>query len=345
MALPAPTYEGIKKSIKERNFAPVYLLHGEEGYFADSLAREFENVLPEDEKPFNQYVLYAPEVEPAQVIDICRRIPMMSERQVVILKEAQAIRADKLAKLAPYIANPVPTTLLVICCRGAEAKGKELHAAIKKGGGVELFSKKIADYNIPAFIGTYVKSKGLSADQKALEMIRDFVGTDLSKIYNEIDKLATILPPNGAITPEAIERNIGMSKDYNTFELVNALLERDARKAFACIAYFQSNPKAVPLQVAVATIFGSFADLLVAYYAPDRSDAAISQALNLRNSYFLKRIRGGMANYNPFQIIEILGAIRRFDTQSKGIGSRQNEHRLFHELIFHILSAPGNIGG
>ncbi len=158
MAIPAPTYEGIKKSIRERNFAPVYLLHGEEGYFTDSLAHDFENVLPDDEKPFNQYVLYAPEVDPAQVIEICHRIPMMSERQVVILKEAQAINAAKLAKLASYLESPVPTTLLVICCRGAEAKGKELHAALKKGGGVALYSKKIADYNIPAFLGTYIRS-------------------------------------------------------------------------------------------------------------------------------------------------------------------------------------------
>ena len=164
MALPAPTFEGIKKAIKARDFAPVYLLHGEEGYFTDALAAAFDSVLPDEEKAFNHYVLYAPEVEPAQVIDLCRRIPMMAERQVVILKEAQAIRADKLAKLAPYLAAPVSTTLLVICCRGAQAKGKELMAAIKQGGGVVFESKKIADYNIPAFIGSYIKEKGLSAE-------------------------------------------------------------------------------------------------------------------------------------------------------------------------------------
>ncbi len=343
MALPAPTFEGIKKAIKNGDYAPVYLLHGDEGYFTDALAKEFEAILPEEEKAFNQYVLYAPEVEPAQVIDICRRVPMMSERQVVILKEAQAIRADKLGKLATYIAAPVATTILVICCRGAEAKGKELMNALKKGGGVALLSKKIAEYNIPAYIGAYIRTKGLSADQKALEMLRDYIGADLSKLYNEIDKLATLLPPNAAITPEVIELNIGVSKEFNTFELTDALVARDARKAFACINYFRNNPKAVPLVLATAAIFNLFADLLVAYYVPGRTDAAISETLKLRNSFALKRIRQGMANYNPFQIIEILGAIRTFDAQSKGIGSRQNEHRLFHELIYHILSAPGNI--
>ena len=138
MTLPAPTFEGIRKSLRAHEYAPVYFLHGEEGYFTDALAKEFENILSDDEKAFNQYVLYAPETEPAQVIDICRRIPMMSERQVVILKEAQAVRADKLAKLAPYFAAPVATTILVVCCRGAQAKGKEMMAALRKGGAVVL---------------------------------------------------------------------------------------------------------------------------------------------------------------------------------------------------------------
>ena len=136
MALPEPTFEGIKKAIKARNFAPVFLLHGEEGYFTDALASEFETILSEDEKAFNQYILYAPETEPAQIIDICRRIPVMSEYQVVIVKEAQNARADKLAKLIPYLSAPTATTILVICCRGAQAKGKDLTGAIKKGGGV-----------------------------------------------------------------------------------------------------------------------------------------------------------------------------------------------------------------
>lgn len=343
MALPAPTYEGIKKAIKAREFAPVYLLHGEEGYFTDSLAAEFENVLSEDEKAFNQYVLYAPETEPTQVIDLCRRIPMMAERQVVILKEAQAIRADKLAKLAPYLADPVPTTLLVICCRGAQAKGKELMNAVKSGNGVVFESKKIQDYNIPAYIGAYIRQKGLSADQKALEMMRDFIGNDLSKLYNEIDKLATILPPNASVTPEVVERNIGVSKEYNTFELVDAFAARDAAKVFRCLAYFRSNPKAVPLVLATSSVFNFFADLLIAYYAPERTDAAISDVLKLRNQFALRRIKQGMASYTPFQLIEIISAIRRFDAQSKGVGSRRNEHQLFYELAFHILSAPGRI--
>lgn len=343
MAAEAPTFEGIRKSLRVGDYAPVYLLHGEEGYFIDALVKDFEGILPDDEKDFNQYVLYAPELEPAQVIDVCRRIPMMSERQVVILKEAQAIRADKLARLAPYIENPVGTTVLVICCRGAQAKGKELMAACRKGGAVVFESKKIQEYNIPAYISKYIGAKGLNADAKAVEMLRDFIGTDLSKLYNEIDKLATLLPPNATVTPEVVERNIGVSREYNTFELVDAFAAKDARKVFRCLAYFRSNPKAVPLVLAASSVFSLFADLLVAYYAPGRTDAAITEALKLRNSFQLKRIRGAMANYNAMQTVEIISAIRRFDAQSKGIGSRQNEHQLFLELAFHILTAPGKL--
>lgn len=343
MAAVAPTFDSIKKSIKAGQFAPVYFLHGEEGYFTDALAKMFENVLTEDEKAFNQYVMYAPEVEPAQVIDVCRRIPMMADRQVVILKEAQSIRADKLAKLAPYLAAPVETTILVICYRGVQAKGKELMAALKKGDAVVLDSPKIRDYNLPTFISQYIKEKGLTAEQKPVEMLRDFIGSDLSRLYNEIDKLADLLPPNAAITPEVIERNIGISKEYNTFELVDALAAKDGVKVFRCLAYFKANPKAAPLVMVTASVFNFFADLLTAYYAGANTDSAIMEALKLRNSFALKRIRQGMANYKATQVVEILSAIRTFDVRSKGVGSRQNEQQLFHELCFHILTASGRI--
>lgn len=343
MALPAPTFDDIKKSLAGGRVAPVYLLHGEEGYFIDALAELFEGLLPPEEKDFNQYVLYAPEVEPERIIDLCRRIPMMSERQVVIVKEAQAVAAAKLDKLAPYIASPVATTVLVICCRGAQAKGKELMAACRKGGAVVFESKKIQEYNIPAFINQYLKQKNLGADPKAVEMLRDFIGADLSKLYNEIDKLASLLPPTATVTPEVVERNIGISREYNTFELTDAIAARDAAKVFRCLAYFRSNPKAVPLVMASSAVFNFFADLLIAYYTPGRTDSAISEALKLRNSFQLRRIRQAMNNYSAVQVVEILSAIRRFDVQSKGVGSRRNEHQLFHELAFHILTAPGRL--
>ena len=341
-AAPATSFEDIRKSLKKGEIAPVYILHGEEGYFIDALAKDFENLLPEADKEFNQYVVYAPETEPETIINLCRGVPMMADRQVVIVKEAQSARADKLAKLKNYLAAPVSTTVLVICSRGAVLKGKELFDAAKKGGAVIFDSKKIADWNIAAFISEYIRKKGLNADQKAVEMLHDFVGTDLSRLFNEVDKLASLLPPNASITPEAIERNIGVSREYNSFELVDAIAARDPRRVFRILAYFKSNPKAVPLVMATASIFNFFTDLLVAYYTPDRSDAGLMAALGCK-PFALKRIKLGMSRYNALQIVEIIGAIRDFDVKSKGVGSRQNEHELFHQLANHILSAPGRV--
>ncbi len=341
-AAPATSFEDIRKSLKKGEIAPVYILHGEEGYFIDALAKDFENLLPEADKEFNQYVVYAPETEPETIINLCRGVPMMADRQVVIVKEAQSARADKLAKLKNYLAAPVSTTVLVICSRGAVLKGKELFDAAKKGGAVIFDSKKIADWNIAAYISEYIRKKGLNADQKAVEMLHDFVGTDLSRLFNEVDKLASLLPPNASITPEAIERNIGVSREYNSFELVDAIAARDPRRVFRILAYFKSNPKAVPLVMATASIFNFFTDLLVAYYTPDRSDAGLMAALGCK-PFALKRIKLGMSRYNALQIVEIIGAIRDFDVKSKGVGSRQNEHELFHQLAYHILSAPGRV--
>lgn len=341
-ATPSVSFESLRKDLKARKFAPVYLLHGEEGYFIDQLVADFENILPDQEKDFNQYVLFAPETDMAAVADLCRRIPMMAERQVVILKEAQAIRSDQLNKLHRYAADPVSTTILVICCRGAQAKGKELIAAIRKNG-VIFESRKVTEYNAPAHIASYIKSKGLSAQQKSLEMLRDFIGTDLSRLFNEIDKLATLLPAGAEVTPEVIERNIGVSREFNSFELVDALAAKDAAKVFRIAAYFRSNPKAVPLVMATASVFNFFADLLAAHYAPDHSEAGIQQALGIKNMFAARRLRTAMANYSAVKTVEIIGAIRTFDAQSKGVGSRQNEHRLFYDLLYHILTAPGRI--
>lgn len=343
MAAAATSYDDIRRALKQRRFAPVYLLHGEEGFFTDQLVKEFENILTPDEKDFNQFILFGPQVDAGQVLDACRAVPMMADHQVVILKEAQAMRADRLEKLAPYVLNPVATTIFVICFRGEKAKGKDLLAAVRKSGAVVCESPKIRDYNLLPFIEKFMREKGLSADPKALEMMRDFIGSDLSRMYNEIEKLAGLLPPNATVTPEVVERHVGVSKDYNTFELVDAIAARDAVKVFRCLEYFRANPKANPLVMVVAAVFNFFADLLTAYYAEGRTDQAIMADLKMKNTFGLRRIRQGMANYTAMQVVEILSAIRAYDVQSKGIGSRQSDQQLFFDLAFHILSAPGRL--
>ncbi len=174
-------------------------------------------------------------------------------------------------------------------------------------------------------------------------MLIDYVGTDLSRLYNEIDKLMTALGAGATVTAEAVERNIGMSKDYNNFELVDALAVKDSGKVFRIADYFRSNPKNNPLVVSASTIFSFFADLLAAYYCADKSDNGIMAELKLRWPGQIKRYRAAMQRYNAFQVIEIIAAIRRYDAMSKGVGSRQSDHNLFHDLLFHILTAPGNI--
>lgn len=341
--LPQPTPESICKSIKSGDIAPVYVLHGEETYRIDTLVAQFENILTDDEKVFDQYILYAPDTETSTLLGICRGIPAIARRQVVIVKEVQAQRAGWVDKLVSYIQNPVPTTVLILCSRGAVIKGKEFNAALKKGGAVVFESKKIQEYNAGPYIAGIVKEKGLSAEPKALSMLLEFVGTDLSRIHNEVGKLAALLPPGACITPEVVERNIGVSREYNSFELVDALAEHNVEKCFRIARYFQSNPKAAPLVMVTASIFNFFADLLTVFYLPDRSDSSIANELGIRNQFGIKRVRSGMANYNAVQVVEIIGAVRDFDIRSKGVESRQNEHKLFNELIYHILSAPGRV--
>lgn len=339
---PALTYPQLRRDLRAGKIAPVYLLHGEEGYFVDELVKEFERLVPEDERDFNLYVLYAPESGVDTPMDICRRYPIMADRQVVILKEAQAIRSDQLNRLHHYASRPNPSTVFVICSRGASVKGKELTAAVKKNG-VIFTSQKLKERDIIPAISELVKEKNLNIEPKALSMLRDYIGTDLSRLYNEIGKLAFILGEGAMITPESIERNIGISKDYNNFELVEALNTRNAAKAFTIARYFSENPKNNPTVMTVSTLFNHFSNILIYHYTADKTKNGYMNALGFRNEWQLKFFESAPKAYNVRQTIEIISALRECDTRSKGIGSRQDEYQLLHDLIFRILTARGVI--
>lgn len=344
MAANAITFETLCDNLtNRRNIAPLYLLHGEEGYFIDELVKRFENLLPDDDKVFNQYILFAPQTAMEEVIDICRRYPMMSDRQLVILKECQSVRAEQLDKLAKYIAQPNDSTTLVICSRGATAKGKEMMAALRKAGATVFESKKIPEWNLDGHIKNHINSRGLNVQPKALAMLKEFIGADLSRLYNELDKLIGILGPGATVTPESVERHIGVSKDYNVFELVDALAVKDSARARRIAAYFRANPKAVPSVMLAASLWGFFSDLMVVFSEPDKSDHNLQQALGLKSTFPLKRLNAARKYYNAWQVIEVLRAIRQYDAQVKGIGSRRPEHDLLDELIFRILTAPGQL--
>lgn len=336
----AITYEALRRQLANRQYAPVYLLHGTEGYFIDSLVKEFERIIPEEDKEFNQYTLYGSQVEPGAVMDLCMSVPMMSDMQVVFLKEAQSMRADQLERLARYAENPSPTTILVICVRGVECKSKELKKAIK-GHGIEFVTPKIYDSKLPMYVADIVAQRGMRAGQKAVSMLCEFIGADLSRVYNEVGKLADILGRGAEITPESIERNIGVSKDYNMFELTEAIAARNEVRAWRIIAYFEANPKAAPLPPLLAGIFGLFANIMIAIYTPDRSIDNMKKVLGTNNGFEVNRVLRAMQLYNAFQVIEIVDAIRRTDAMCKGRGSRQPSAALLRDLVYHIFTAQG----
>lgn len=342
-ATPALTFDAIRLMLSAHKYRPVYILHGEEGYFIDELVKMFESIVPEDLKDFNQHVFYGPQVEPRTVMSVAGQMPMMGETMVVIVKEAQAMRADEVNKYHEYIRQPSASTIFVLCFRGDKMKGKDLSAACKASDAIIFESKKIYPERIAGEIIKQFNEKGLKHDPKAVELMAEYIGTDLSRLYNEIGKLAAILPPGGKVTVESVEANVGISKDYNNFELCDALAARDSAKVFRIVDNFSRNPKANPAVLTATALFSLFADLLIVFYTADKSDQSLMKALGLRFNMQLRRYRQAMANYNAFQSIEIIQAIRKFDCMIKGNGSRRNPYALLHELCYHILTAAGRI--
>lgn len=327
---------------KGQDLAPVYVIYGEEGFYIDRLVKLFEGLVPESDRDFNLYTLYGPQTSMSTVHEVSRRFPMMSDRQVVIVKELQATDIRELNKLAAYLENPSPSTVLVAVFRGEKAKGKEFLDAAKAGGAVFFESKKLKESQIGGELTMLLRNKGLSIEPKGLAMMSDHVGTDLDRLYNEVEKLSVALPPGSMVTLEVIEQHIGISKDYNTFELADALLRRNATKAFAIIKRFASNPKANPFPMVISSVFGKFSDLMVCYFTPDKSPASLAKATGA-SEWAIKNLIPLMRNYNAYQAIEIIGIIRRTDTMSKGVGSRQDPYALLTDMVYQILTARGKL--
>lgn len=339
----SPSFAQIRSDIRSRTLAPVYIIHGEEGFYTDRLIEEFESLVPEEERDFNLYQLYGPETDAETVTQTCRRYPMMAERQVVILKEAQSAKSHVLDGLAPYVGNPNPSTVLVVCFRGQKAKGAKLLAAARSSKAVNFESKKIYESALPGALSAMVKELGLNIEPRSATILAEHIGLDLSKLYNEVKKLAMILGRGAMITPEAIELHVGISKEFNNFELVDAIAARDIKRAYTIVHYFRANPKNNPAVLTASALFSYFSNLLAAQFTRDKSPQSLMAALGFRFQRQLDNYLTGMRNYNAYQSIEIIQAIRSFDAKSKGIGSRQNEHDLLQELVFHILTCKGDI--
>ena len=332
------TYEEIARDLKNRVYKPVYYLMGEESYYIDRISDYIaQTVLTEEEREFNQTILYGVDTDVASIINAAKRYPMMSEYQVVIVKEAQ--NEKKIEELSYYLQKPLMSTILVICHKnGVLDKRKKLAAEISKIG-VLFESKKMKDAQLPGFIASYLKRKQVDIEPKASEMMAEFVGTDLNRMAGELDKLIITLPAGSRrITPEQIDRNIGVSKDYNNFELRNALLTRDVLKANKIIKYFEENPKTNPIQSTLSVLFGFFSNLMLAYYAPDKTEQGIANQLSLQPTWKAKEYMAAMRVYSGVKCMQIIGEIRYCDARSKGVDNASiSDGDLLRELVYKIL--------
>ena len=338
MAKQEITCDDILKELRAKQYRPVYYLMGEEPYYIELIADYItDNILTETEKEFNLTVVYGADVDIATVINAAKRYPMMSEHQVVVVKEAQNIR--NMEELSYYLQKPLLSTILVICHKhGVLDRRKKLAAEIEKTG-VLFESKKVKDAQLPAFITSYMKRKGIDVEPKATAMLADFVGADLSRLTGELEKLIITLPKGHTrVTPEQIEKNIGISKDYNNFELRSALVEKDVLKANKIIKYFEENPKTNPIQMTLSLLFGFFSNLMLAYYAPEKSEQGIANMLGLRTPWQAKDYLAAMRRYNGVKTMQIIGEIRYADAKSKGVGNPSlSDGDILRELVFKIL--------
>lgn len=335
-------YRDLINEISGGKYAPVYLLMGEEDYYIDKISDLLESVVvAEDEKDFNAAIYYGADVDVRQVISRAQQFPLMSDRQLVVLKEAQAMEKAKtnLETLVPYVKHANKTTVLVIIYKGEPlAASSQLVKTIQAEGGVVFKSERIRDYNLAGPLSDYCKEKKVEIEDKSLNLLCDYIGGPLSKLFGEVDKLIVAAGPNGRVTPDLIESVIGISKEYNSFELINALATRDYPKSMRIVEHFSRNPKLNPGVVVTATLFNYFSKLFIAAISKDKSDSALMKELDLKNSFALKDYKNGLKNYRAAVIDSIIHAIRNHDVMTKGVGSTQNEYDLLKELIFKIFT-------
>ena len=328
----------IINDIKQGNIKPIYFLMGEEPYYIDKLTEYIENnILTEEEKGFNQMVLYGKDVTIEDIVANAKRYPMMADRQVVIVKEAQEL-SRTIEKLESYAENPQPTTVLVIAYKYKTLdKRKKVTKVIDKNGLV-FESKKLYDNQVGDWIKRVLSGKGYGIEPKGAAMLVEFLGNDLSKISNELDKLAIVLPKGSTITPKLIEDNIGISKDYNVFELRKAIGEKDQLKAYKIADYFAQNPKDNPLVMTVGLVFGFFTQLLQYHGLKDKNPSNVAKMLRV-NPYFLKDYDVALRNYPMRKVSAIVSTLRDIDVKSKGVGSNSiPQSDLLREMLVKIFN-------
>ncbi|MCI6829506.1 MAG: DNA polymerase III subunit delta [Prevotella sp.] len=333
------TFDSIMHDLKQRNYLPIYYLMGEESFYIDKISDYIaENVLTPEERDFNMTVMYGADVTGKDVVEVARRYPMMSEHQVVIVKEAQKLKG--LEPLEKYVEKPLASTILVFCHKyGVADRRKKVYSEMAKVG-VVFESKKLRDRDLIPFIGKYLQARGASIDPKSEQIIADSIGPDLNRLTSELDKVLIALPADDKrVTPEVVERQIGVSKDFNTFELRDAIVNRNVYKANQIANYFDINPKAGSFYQILPLLFNYFQNLMIAFYCPQRaSQEAVAKWLDLKSPWAAKDYMTGMRNYSGMKVMQIISKIREIDAKSKGIDNPNTPSgELMKELIFFIF--------
>ena len=332
------TYEEIVRAVRAGNFAPVYYLMGEESYYIDKVS-EFivDSALKEEERDFNLTVCYGADVTADEVVNAAKRFPMMAQRQVVWVREAQNLQGKE--RLSFYLEHPQPTTVLILCHKhGVLDRRKKLASDIQKAG-VLFESKKLYESQLPGFVSAYLRRKGVAMEQNAVMMVCESVGSDLSRLSGELDKLVLALPEGETrIGASFVERHVGVSKEFNNFELVSALVAKDVLKVNRIVKYFNDNPKNFSLQLTLSVMFGFFSNLMLAYYAPKRTEEGIAEWTEQPRWQVGRNILPAMRNYTGVKVMQIIGKLRETDAKSKGVGNTMaTPGDLLKELAYFIL--------
>ena len=330
------TFEEIISNLKKKIYHPIYFLMGEETYFIDKISDYIsDNVLTAAEKGFNQTILYGKDTEPHSIIANARRFPMMSNYQVIIIREAQNIK--KIEDLEPYVKNPLNSTILVINYKYKTLDKRKTFPKLLDQKGILFEAKKIYENQLPAWIISYLKNQQYTIAPQAAAMLSEYLGADLSKVANELDKLIISMPASTQITPDHIEKNIGISKEFNVYELQNALGERDLLKANRIVNYFGANPSSNPIPVVITSLFSYFSKILNYHFLEDKSQNNVASVLQV-HPFFVKTYVAAAKNYNIKKLVEIISILREFDMKSKGWGNVSTSPAdLQREMIYRIL--------
>jgi len=331
------TYEQIITDLQNKIYHPVYFLSGEEPYYIDKITDYVEkNVLSESERSFNQITFYGKDTDIATIINTAKRFPMMSNQQVVIVKEAQNI--NQIENLIYYVENPLKSTILIINYKYKKLdKRTKLHKAIRDHG-VYFESPKLYEDKIPNWINQYLKDRNYEMEPGIGMILTDFLGSDLSRIVNELEKLIIVLPENeNKITADLVERNIGISKEFNNFELHKALSRKDILKANRIVNYFCKNPKDNPLTLTLSSLYYFFSKILAYHFTVDKSRGNLAYVLKI-NPFFIQDYQLAAKKYSPRKIAGIISLLRKYDLKSKGVGNiTMSDCELLRELIYKIL--------